>query len=98
MPLESETMINLKIQYQKMQKESILKCWAWINFKVELTSKARKIAVADADVANFIILAVVNYEMVIVLDTPEELILNIDATQYQVGSTQEYCYNTSNTR
>ena len=27
--------------------------------------------------------------MVIVLDTPEELILNIDATQYQVGSTQE---------
>ena len=56
-------------------------------FKVEITSKARKIAVAD--VANFITLAAVNYEMIKVLDTPEELILNIDATQYQVGSTQE---------
>ena len=51
-------------------------------FKVEITSKARKIAVAD--VANFITLAAVNYEMIKVLDTPEELILNIGATQYQV--------------
>ena len=35
-------MIYQEIQYQKTQKENILKCKAWINLKLKLHQKQKK--------------------------------------------------------